>query len=82
MSGKDEKREGPLTLSQLAKFYNDLIDPRFQKVDERFDRIETRLDEYDGRFDDLYKKFEDLHQEYVISNEQIRRLAGDLRKLN
>lgn len=59
---------------QFVRFYNDLIEPRFQRVDERFDRIEVRLDEHDCRFDDLYKKFEVLHQEYIISNEQIRRL--------
>ena len=75
---KREKKEGPVTLSQLisqlVKFYNELIEPRFVKIDGQFARVHERLDEHDCRFDDLYKKFEGLHQEYIISNEQIRRL--------
>lgn len=82
MPSEKEDQEKPVTLSQLrsemhlmlVKFYNDLIEPRFQAVDKRFDRVESKLDEHDQRFDDLYKKVEDLRQEYIISNEQMRRL--------
>jgi hypothetical protein len=64
--------------SLLARFYADILEPRFQAIDRRFDGIDVKLDEHDVRFDDLYKKFEDLHQEYVISNEQMRRLQTKL----
>lgn len=61
-------------VSLLARFYNDMIEPRFKVIDERFDRVDAKLDDHDQRFDDLYKKVEDLRQEYIVSNEHIRRL--------
>ena len=58
----------------LARFYADMIEPRFQAIDDRFDRVDAKLDDHDQRFDDLYKKVEDLRQEYLVSNEHISRL--------
>jgi len=81
---RKKEEEKPITLSvlrtemafQMARFYGDLLEPRFQGIDRRFDGVAARMDEHDGRFDDLYKKMEDLYREYIISNEQIRRMTG------
>ncbi len=78
--------EKPLTLTdlkehlslQFVRFYNDILEPRFQVIDRRFDGIDAKLDEHDRRFDHLFKKVEDLHHEYIISNEQMRRLEAKL----
>lgn len=67
--------------SHLARFYTELIEPRFEQIDRRFDGIDARLDEHDQRFDDIYKKIEDLRQEYVVSNEQISRLEKKISSL-
>lgn len=67
-----------LLVSQLAKFYNEILDPRFQKIDEKLEEHDKRFDEIDNRFDDLYKKFETLHQEYIVIVAQLKRLEGNL----
>ncbi|OGP14279.1 MAG: hypothetical protein A3I75_06695 [Deltaproteobacteria bacterium RIFCSPLOWO2_02_FULL_50_16] len=78
MSEKKIKAK-PLTLSQLIQFYNRTIEPCFQGLEKGMEdfrqEVTQRFQEVDGRFDNLYKKFEDLRQEYLIVNEQIKRLA-------
>lgn len=58
--------EKPITLSllvsQLAKFYNEILEPRFQRLEEKLEEHDRRFNEIDRRFDDLYKKFETLHK--------------------
>lgn len=71
-----DDNEKPLTFSRFVAFFYEVIEPRFQKIEGRLDGFEIRFDRMDGQFDDLYKKFETLYQEYVVSNEQIRRLTS------
>jgi hypothetical protein len=60
----------------LARFYNDIIDPRFVVIEEKLKEIPLLRDEIRSGFDDLYKKFEDLQQEYTFANVHIRRLEA------
>lgn len=59
MAAKKEN-EKPLTLSQLTDFYNELIEPRFQKIENKIEKVEGKVDdlsdEVHAGFDDLYKK--------------------------
>ncbi|HSA59279.1 MAG TPA: hypothetical protein VLJ37_06295 [bacterium] len=73
------KQELKEELSHLfARFHNDILEPRFQAIDSRFDGVDAKLDDHDRRFDHLFKKVEDLHHEYIISNEQMRRLEAKI----
>jgi len=73
--------EKPLTLSQLVQFYQKTIEPGFEKIERKLEEHDKRFDEIDSRFDDLYKKFEDERQEYIIANEQMKRLIKDYDKV-
>lgn len=73
--------EKPLTLSQLIQFYQKTIEPRFEKIEKKLEEHDKRFDEIDARFDDLYKKFEGLKQEYIVANEQMKRLIRDSDKV-
>ena len=65
-------QEKPLTLSQLTQFYNRTIEPQFQRLEEDVQHLKEKVDQ---GFDDLYRKFEVLQQEYLMTNEQIKRLT-------
>ena len=71
----ETETEKPLTFSQFVGFYHQAIEPRFERIEQRLDRMGERFQVIDERFDDLYKKFEDLHTEYIVINEQLRRLG-------
>ncbi len=69
-----KKKEGALTLSQLISFFNETIEPRFQKIEKKLEEHDNRFNQIDQHLDGLYKKFEDLRQEYVFINAQFKRL--------
>ncbi|HCU25313.1 MAG TPA: hypothetical protein DF383_09860 [Deltaproteobacteria bacterium] len=74
----DEKAKAPVTASDLREilstFYSQVIRPEVKEMIHT--EIQTLRSEMHDYFDDLYKKFEDLRQEYIIANEQMKRLEN------
>ncbi len=75
------------TISDVFKFLETVVMPRFIHIDSRFDRIEAELktclkiDEAYTHFDRIYKKFEVYDQEFICIGESLRRLEGRMVKV-
>ena len=74
----DEDSSKPLSLKQLAEFYRQMIEPRFVSLEQDMRSLNIQVGE---GFEDLYFKFETLHREYIIGNEQMRRMNARLDRL-
>ena len=72
------KKESPLTLSQLVKFFADHVEPRFSSLEEEIKGIRIDIAEIRAQQEDLYKKYEDLHIEYTVIKEQLSRIEAKL----
>lgn len=72
MPGKTLKPT-PLTYSDLLRFFTEIVKPELGQLVAK-DEFQSYRSEIFARLDDLYKKFEDLRQEYIIANQQMKRL--------
>jgi len=72
------EKETPLTFERFVGFYNQYIEPRFQKLETNLSEFRGEFDsfrdEVNTRFDDIYKKLETLQQEYLVISEQLKRI--------
>ena len=68
-------KDEPLTFSRFVKFYEDFIEPRFNRIEKKLEDHDQKFEQVDRRFEDLYGKFEMFTQEYVFANEQIKRIS-------
>ena len=78
MPGEESSREAPLTFGRFVDFYQQHIEPRFEKLDKLEKEFTEFRQEVNTRFDDLYKKFEDLHTEYLVISHQLKRIEQKL----
>lgn len=75
---KTQKKEGPLTLTQLIGFFNQHVQPEFANVRKEIAAIREDIAELKDNQDDLYKKWEDLHIEYTVIKAQLERIEAKL----